>query len=62
MFSSLFVLFCSFMYGDLTDRNTIDKIKQTFDSYESNFYEVLLYTKNSKYCKFESQDFNKKPK
>uniref|UniRef100_A0A668S6U8 PAC domain-containing protein n=1 Tax=Oreochromis aureus TaxID=47969 RepID=A0A668S6U8_OREAU len=37
---------CNFMYGDLTDKNTIDKIKQTFDSYESNFYEVLLYTKN----------------
>ncbi|XP_023258781.1 potassium voltage-gated channel subfamily H member 5-like [Seriola lalandi dorsalis] len=37
---------CNFMYGDLTDKKTIDKIKQTFDSYESNFYEVLLYTKN----------------
>ncbi|XP_077408205.1 voltage-gated delayed rectifier potassium channel KCNH5-like isoform X1 [Vanacampus margaritifer] len=37
---------CNFMYGDLTDRTTIDNIRQTFDSYESNFYEVLLYTKN----------------
>ncbi|XP_047429096.1 potassium voltage-gated channel subfamily H member 5-like [Mugil cephalus] len=37
---------CNFMYGDLTDKNTIDKIRQTFDNYESNFYEVLLYTKN----------------
>nr|XP_020443400.1 potassium voltage-gated channel subfamily H member 5-like [Monopterus albus] len=37
---------CNFMYGDLTDKRTIDKIKQTFDSYESNFYEVLLYTKD----------------
>ncbi|KAF3702827.1 Potassium voltage-gated channel subfamily H member 5 Ether-a-go-go potassium channel 2 [Channa argus] len=37
---------CSFMYGDLTDKKTIDKIRQTFDTYESNFYEVLLYTKN----------------
>ncbi|XP_029966653.1 potassium voltage-gated channel subfamily H member 5-like [Salarias fasciatus] len=37
---------CNFMYGDLTDKNTIDSIKQTFHSYESNFYEVLLYTKN----------------
>ncbi|XP_071335251.1 potassium voltage-gated channel subfamily H member 5a [Trachinotus anak] len=37
---------CNFMYGDLTDRNTIDKIRQTFNNYESNFYEVLLYTKN----------------
>ncbi|KAM6915127.1 voltage-gated delayed rectifier potassium channel KCNH5-like [Xenentodon cancila] len=39
---------CNFMYGDLTDKKTIDKIRQTFDSYESSFYEVLLYTKNRK--------------
>ncbi|KAI4802326.1 hypothetical protein KUCAC02_020174 [Chaenocephalus aceratus] len=38
---------CNFMYGDLTDKNTIDKIRQTFDNYESQFYEVLLYTKNN---------------
>uniref|UniRef100_A0A087XL90 Potassium voltage-gated channel, subfamily H (eag-related), member 5a n=1 Tax=Poecilia formosa TaxID=48698 RepID=A0A087XL90_POEFO len=37
---------CNFMYGDLTDKKTIDKIRQTFDSHESNFHEVLLYTKN----------------
>ncbi|XP_037101100.1 potassium voltage-gated channel subfamily H member 5-like isoform X1 [Syngnathus acus] len=37
---------CNFMYGDLTDKTTIDNIRRTFDSYESNFYEVLLYTKN----------------
>lgn len=37
------------MYGDLTDKKTIEKIRQNFDSYESNFYEVLLYTKNSEY-------------
>lgn len=35
------------MYGDLTDKKTIDKIRRTFDNYESQFYEVLLYTKNS---------------
>lgn len=35
------------MYGDLTDKRTIDKIRRTFDNYESQFYEVLLYTKNS---------------
>ncbi|MEQ2260271.1 Potassium voltage-gated channel subfamily H member 5, partial [Xenotaenia resolanae] len=35
-----------FMYGDLTDKKTIDKIRQTFDNHESNFHEVLLYTKN----------------
>ncbi|XP_061668600.1 potassium voltage-gated channel subfamily H member 5-like isoform X2 [Syngnathoides biaculeatus] len=37
---------CNFMYGELTDRTTVDNIRQTFDGYESNFYEVLLYTKN----------------
>ncbi|KAM4529089.1 voltage-gated delayed rectifier potassium channel KCNH5-like [Fundulus diaphanus] len=37
---------CNFMYGDLTDKKTIDKIRQTFDNHESNFHEVLLYTKN----------------
>ncbi|XP_053531867.1 potassium voltage-gated channel subfamily H member 5a [Ictalurus punctatus] len=37
---------CSFMYGELTDKKTIDKVRQTFDSYESNCFEVLLYKKN----------------
>uniref|UniRef100_A0A8C6P3R8 Potassium voltage-gated channel, subfamily H (eag-related), member 5b n=1 Tax=Nothobranchius furzeri TaxID=105023 RepID=A0A8C6P3R8_NOTFU len=37
---------CSFMYGDLTDKKTIDKVRQTFDTYESNCFEVLLYRKN----------------
>ncbi|KAM9798329.1 voltage-gated delayed rectifier potassium channel KCNH5-like [Neosynchiropus ocellatus] len=37
---------CNFMYGDLTDKKSIDNIRQTFDSYESNFFEVLLYTKS----------------
>ncbi|XP_037606534.1 potassium voltage-gated channel subfamily H member 5-like [Sebastes umbrosus] len=37
---------CNFMYGDLTDKKTIDNIRQAFDNYESHFYEVLLYTKN----------------
>ncbi|XP_078145993.1 voltage-gated delayed rectifier potassium channel KCNH5-like isoform X1 [Centroberyx gerrardi] len=37
---------CNFMYGDLTDKKTIDKIRQAFDNYESHFFEVLLYAKN----------------
>lgn len=39
----------SFMYGDLTDKNTIDEVRQTFDNYESHCFEVLLYKKNSEY-------------
>uniref|UniRef100_H3D4A9 Potassium voltage-gated channel subfamily H member 5 n=1 Tax=Tetraodon nigroviridis TaxID=99883 RepID=H3D4A9_TETNG len=37
---------CSFMYGELTDKKTIEKVRQTFDNYESNCFEVLLYRKN----------------
>ncbi|XP_065113281.1 potassium voltage-gated channel subfamily H member 5a isoform X2 [Paramisgurnus dabryanus] len=37
---------CSFMYGELTDKKTTDKVRQTFDNYESNCFEVLLYKKN----------------
>ncbi|XP_053358191.1 potassium voltage-gated channel subfamily H member 5 isoform X2 [Clarias gariepinus] len=37
---------CSFMYGELTDKRTIEKVRQTFDNYESNCFEVLLYKKN----------------
>ncbi|XP_076128258.1 potassium voltage-gated channel subfamily H member 5a isoform X2 [Alosa pseudoharengus] len=37
---------CSFMYGELTDKKTIDKVRQAFDNYESNSFEILLYKKN----------------
>ncbi|KAI6067971.1 Potassium voltage-gated channel subfamily H member 5 [Aix galericulata] len=36
-----------FMYGELTDKKTIEKVRQTFDNYESNCFEILLYKKNS---------------
>ncbi|XP_015712892.1 potassium voltage-gated channel subfamily H member 1 isoform X1 [Coturnix japonica] len=37
---------CSFMYGELTDKDTIDKVRQTFDNYEMNSFEILMYKKN----------------
>ncbi|XP_077945321.1 voltage-gated delayed rectifier potassium channel KCNH5 isoform X2 [Gasterosteus aculeatus] len=37
---------CSFMYGELTDKKSIDKVRQTFDGYESDCFEILLYRKN----------------
>lgn len=43
------ILFFSFMYGELTDKKTIEKVRQTFDNYESNCFEILLYKKNSMY-------------
>ncbi|MEQ2241558.1 Potassium voltage-gated channel subfamily H member 5, partial [Ilyodon furcidens] len=40
------LFFPSFMYGELTDKKTIDKVRQAFDNYESNCFEILLYRKN----------------
>ena len=45
----VFFFSSSFMYGELTDKKTIEKVRQTFDNYESNCFEVLLYKKNSRY-------------
>lgn len=36
------------MYGELTDKDTIDKVRQTFENYEVNSFEILMYKKNSK--------------
>ncbi|KAI2521343.1 hypothetical protein G5576_002923 [Homo sapiens] len=38
---------CSFMYGELTDKDTIEKVRQTFENYEMNSFEILMYKKNS---------------
>ncbi|XP_026938710.1 voltage-gated delayed rectifier potassium channel KCNH1 isoform X2 [Sagmatias obliquidens] len=37
---------CSFMYGELTDKDTIEKVRQTFENYEMNSFEILMYKKN----------------
>uniref|UniRef100_A0A672RRL5 Potassium voltage-gated channel subfamily H member 1-like n=1 Tax=Sinocyclocheilus grahami TaxID=75366 RepID=A0A672RRL5_SINGR len=37
---------CSFMYGDLTDKETCKKVHQTFENYEMNSFEILMYKKN----------------
>lgn len=44
------------MYGDRTDKKMIDKIRKTFNNHESQFYEVLLYTK-SRECRGRSGVF-----
>lgn len=41
-------LFCSFMYGELTDKDTTEKVRLTFENYEMNSFEILMYKKNSK--------------
>ncbi|XP_051980497.1 potassium voltage-gated channel subfamily H member 1 isoform X1 [Xyrauchen texanus] len=37
---------CSFMYGELTDKETCEKVCQTFENYEINSFEILMYKKN----------------
>ncbi|XP_026767721.2 potassium voltage-gated channel subfamily H member 1a isoform X2 [Pangasianodon hypophthalmus] len=37
---------CSFMYGELTDRETMEKVRLTFENYEMNSFEILMYKKN----------------
>ncbi|XP_061086074.1 potassium voltage-gated channel subfamily H member 1-like isoform X3 [Conger conger] len=34
------------MYGELTDKETTEKVRQTFDNYEINSFEILMYKKN----------------
>lgn len=38
----------SFMYGELTDKDTTEKVRLTFENYEMNSFEILMYKKNSK--------------
>lgn len=40
--------FSSFMYGELTDKDTSEKVRLTFENYEMNSFEILMYKKNRK--------------
>ncbi|XP_070712401.1 potassium voltage-gated channel subfamily H member 1b [Pempheris klunzingeri] len=37
---------CSFMYGELTDKDMSEKVRQTFETYEMSSFEILMYKKN----------------
>lgn len=37
------------MYGELTDKEMSEKVRQTFENYEMNSFEILMYKKNRKY-------------
>lgn len=41
------------MYGELTDKEMSEKVRQTFENYEMNSFEILMYKKNR-----ESLDFS----
>ena len=50
---------CSFMYGELTDKNVINKVRVAFEKLQQEQVEILLYKKSSEYfeiycfCSFE---------
>ncbi|KAM6956566.1 potassium voltage-gated channel subfamily H member 1a [Aplochiton taeniatus] len=37
---------CSFMYGELTDKEMSEQVRLTFDNYETHSFEILMYKKN----------------
>lgn len=42
---------CAFMFGELTDKDTIGRIDNVLERQEHDQFEILLYKKNSK-CSF----------
>ena len=39
---------CSFMYGEMTDKQTTTRIEQALENHAIEQYEILLYKKTSK--------------
>lgn len=37
---------CSFMYGELTDKQTIGQVEQNLDNHSMDHFEILLYKKS----------------
>ncbi|KAK1124921.1 hypothetical protein K0M31_006268 [Melipona bicolor] len=42
---------CGFMYGELTDKETIARIEECLEGQIHDQFEILLYKKNSKYAR-----------
>ena len=40
---------CSFMYGELTDKDTVTKVENSFEELIQEQVEILLYKKNRKW-------------
>lgn len=40
------------MYGELTDTETCKKVRETFEDYEMNSFEILMYKKNRECYRF----------
>lgn len=40
---------CGFMYGELTDKETVGRLEYTLENQQQDQFEILLYKKNSEY-------------
>lgn len=52
---------CGFMYGELTDKETVARLEFSLENQQQDQFEILLYKKNSKLLNFESIKFIKLP-
>jgi hypothetical protein len=51
---------CGFMYGELTDKETVARLEYALEHQQHEQFEILLYKKNSKYrrqCHFNKQEY-----
>ena len=54
---------CGFMYGELTDKETVARLEYTLENQQQDQFEILLYKKNSKSEKLSGpRDFLSYPK
>jgi potassium voltage-gated channel Eag-related subfamily H protein len=44
---------CTFMYGELTDKETIARIDECLENQIHDQFEILLYKKNSEYSAYK---------
>lgn len=40
---------CGFMYGELTDKETVARLEYSLENQQQDQFEILLYKKNSKF-------------
>lgn len=50
---------CAFMFGELTDKETINRVDHVLEHQLHDQFEILLYKKNSEYFSFITHDAEK---
>ncbi|EDX17930.1 GD17183 [Drosophila simulans] len=50
---------CGFMYGELTDKETVGRLEYTLENQQQDQFEILLYKKNNLQCGCALSQFGK---